>query len=155
VADRSTGSDGSAGGQGDDDSAGGSDFKRFAAATGAALSILIGVQALTGWNPLKNLVSPTTSTPPSPPDFAAETQDWAGPCDPGCPVHATFRNFGGQGGAIARFDVTSSASQTLASCSAVLPPTARGGVTEASCTAYSSALANYRGPLYLRVLATP
>jgi hypothetical protein len=146
-----TDSDGSTSGK-DDNPDGGSDFKRFATAAAAVISVLIGIQALTGWNPVKGLLNPTPPSPaPAPPNFWVETQDWTGPCDSGCLVRATFRNAGGDGSAIATFVIRSSTSTTLAECSTVLPRTVRGGVVEASCTAYSSALANYSGAIFLNV----
>jgi hypothetical protein len=150
VTDEITESDGSASDK-EDKPESSSDFKRFATAAAAIISILIGIQALTGWNPLKSLVNPSPpAPPPSPPNFWIETQDWAGPCDSGCLVRATFRNVGGDGSAIATFVVRSSTND-LAECSMVLPRTVRGGIVEASCTAYSSALANYRGAIFLLV----
>jgi hypothetical protein len=151
MADETTDSDGSASGK-ENNAESGSDLKRSATAVAAIISVLIGIQALTGWNPVKGLLNPTPPSPaPSPPNFWVETQDWAGPCDSGCLVRATFRNAGGDGSAIATFVVRSSTSATLAECSTVLPRTVRGGVVEASCTAYSSALANYSGTIFLSV----
>jgi hypothetical protein len=124
-----------------------SDFKKFATAAATIISILVGLNALTGFNPLKDIIehesTPTPAPVSLPPSFVTHSQDWLGPCNDGCPMSATFQNYGGDGAGTATFHVAGDDGNFLADCTAILPHTPKDGFTSAECTAYSSALQEY------------
>lgn len=146
MADEPTGEGGSPG-VAKSESGSGSDFKKFAAAAATIISVLVGLNALTGFNPLKDIIDhnskPTPEPVSIPPMFVTNSQDWLGACDDGCPMTATFRNVGGDGAGTATFHVAGDDGNFLADCTVILPNTAQHGLTSAECTAYSSALQDY------------
>ncbi|WP_285487009.1 hypothetical protein [Amycolatopsis taiwanensis] len=148
------------------------DYKKVGAVIsmiGGAVSVLVGLYSLTGFNPLKELFSssssstsagtststwtvvreersrPTTTTRPAPPDFSVRSTQWDGPCGYSwCSMSAVFRNNGGVGNGSATFYVLlPDENQYLALCSTVLPTTAEDSVTSAGCTASSGPLQQY------------
>lgn len=118
------------------------------------IGILVGLNALTGFNPLKDIIDPKPSpsvAPPKPsregpPLLSVASQDWNGPCREGsCAVTAIIRNRGGAGGGVARFRIISTDGKDteLASCSAIVPAILRNGSASVGCTAYSAQLSRY------------
>lgn len=119
------------------ESNGNSDYKNLARVLGlaaASVSILVGINSLTGFNPFNRFahlpstsiqlptprptptplstpvwiptrIPETTTTVPMPPDFVVAHEQWSGPCDYGCGMSAIFHNIGGEGAEAATFYV--------------------------------------------------
>jgi hypothetical protein len=135
-------------------------------AAAAIISILVGIKTLTGANPVPALTHPATLPSSSPlydkPHFNKVAGHFVGSCGGGgCPVAATFRNYGPAGPGVAHFSISTpgdtdhggAGNRILAECTAAIPWTQYNGYADASCSASSTALSAYSGRLILLVSA--
>ncbi|WP_433723270.1 caspase family protein [Nocardia sp. CA-129566] len=89
-------------------------------------------------------VTSTTRLVVADPSFTLQGANPTGRCNPGCPLHATFKNDGGPGPGTATLWVTGDKGddgrRALASCTIAIPHTSAGGTVSVDCIAASSEL---------------